>query len=239
MKNLLKSIGIIALVMITGFTLSCGDDGDGLPPAGDGSITFPLTGSVYVWDDDDDDYVSYSGAETTRNYSLYFNEENQSAELVELSELGSGTWNVSISSIGALSLTLGTPDNNRLWDVSENMPPGISMTSGLKYLNIGSFGNSSGGNLLMWRNPDIFGLVIVGFVYANMNGKVSGRSEYYDEDDNENVVLLMNWDLKQGWNIVLASYTYNNATNTSTQTSVTGKPNSNFIWVLEDWVFGY
>jgi len=223
----MRLIGIIALVAIIGFTMTgCGgDDDDKLPPAGNGSVTFPLTGSVYTWVEDEK-LVKYFGDEINFDYFLYWVEDEDDYEdiLIQLSDLGSGTWEVKVSSNGSLSLTLGTPNDDILDDISNIS--GLSVTSGLKIFKMPHFGDP-GVSYLEWQRQDDYALVE--FVYANKNGKVNGKFEA--EYDNDEAVYLFNWDLKQGWNTVIFTEKRNEKTNTWTITSVTGKPDNSFRWM--------
>jgi len=228
----MRLIGIIAIAAIIGFTMAaCGDDDDKLPPAGDGSISsFPLTGDVYIYDHIDD-FKKYNGSEIDLSY-VFLHEEDEDGYydhyLVQLSDFGTGTWEVKVTNSG-LSLRLGTPSNEHLENAS--LSP-FSATGGLALFGaIQYFLDSNDDYQLTWRNP--YANASIGFVYANKNGNVSGKYQEYCEFCEIYHIIIINWDLKQGWNTVIGAETWSE--NSDTLTLVTGKPGNNFLWILRDY----
>ena len=241
MKNILKLFGIIALTAIIGFTVTaCGGNGGGgdgdLPPAGDGSIDFssPLTGQVYQGIG-----IPYSpGTLVDFAYFADWCEDRDSCKeggtcsghLTPLSDVFSGTTTVTVSASGWLSMKLGTPKDEYLITDNHSGLSGLSVTSGLKFFSINIFNNSNY-NQLCWEKRWEYGHEWeewIGFIYANKAGTIRGTR------DEGGYVDIHNQNLRQGWNTVIlkrkfdfdiGDYTHN--------THVTGKPGSDFEWVLE------
>jgi len=229
--------GIIILTAIIGFSvMSCGDGGDKdkLPPAGNGSVTFPITSSaVYYFDEDSDDgIVPYTGANLNFSFisivdvDVLYNDDSDLDELIkfiELSKILSGTTNVRVTSSG-LSLSLGTPRNEYLIDISKDLPKGFSVTSGLRVFGVNTFFSDCNNYMLAWTSNNSFPSDIAGLYYANKAGKISGKFMDGDED------LIMNLDLRQGWNTFIQTFSDNK--NGYTITTVTGQPSNDYKWVI-------
>jgi len=131
-------------------------------------------------------------------------------------------WEIKITN-NKLSIKLGIPD--KIISMT-SFPEGIIATSGLELVMIGLFVSNIDDDLdldLQWRDP--YALDMVSFFYANKAGTVKGEFILYDE-----IKIIMNLDLKQGWNTVISNY------NEDEDMSIyffTGVPESNdFMWYL-------
>ena len=262
MKNVLKFFGIFALVAIIGFTMiTCGgddnpeDDGNSigdLPQAGDGSISFasPLTASAVSYfrgspkcgDDECEELdcwlKKYSGSPINFTHIYYENDdEYSSGELIPLSSIGTGTWNVTVSNSG-LSLRFGTPYNNMLFDVSVHLPEFVTATENLSVFTIlddyERIYDSSGDLDLIWI--DFENNARAGFVYADRDGIYKGDFDGYCEDCEMYEYLSYDLKLRKGWNrvIFITDWGYNDEIEDYFETFImyTGKPGNSFKWIM-------
>ena len=226
MKKIIRGLGIAALAVIVGFAMTACDGGSSnrtpdLPPAGDGRITFdgPHTFPVFTWAG-----TRFDGDQAF-THILRWDEATETEYLLALSTALNAPSTVSITD-GTLALQLGRPSASAPWiDVSANLPRGFTTTPGLRLFVLwefatSEFSTSNGHNYLFWSGTN----GEVGFFYADRAGRVSGAyfNDYYGE------WFLTNWDLRQGWNTIINTWTA-----TAGHHSVTGRPGSNFRWVVD------
>ncbi|MCL2232845.1 MAG: hypothetical protein FWB99_07200, partial [Treponema sp.] len=155
---------------------------------------------------------------------IWWEDEDGNDEYFELSVILSEPRTVSIAN-GTLTLQLGSPTASAPWiTLSEIAPSGITVTAGLRIVEIFEFITSRNSGIrysLFWEGE--YG--DVSLVYADRAGRVSGS--FFD--DEEGMWILVNWDLRQGWNTVL------NTETAAEGISVTGRPGNDFRWITSQW----
>jgi len=219
MKNVIKILEITVMMAAILFAMAaCSDSGSGggenitLPPAGDGSISFASakTYDVYLYSN----WNTLYGGPLITFTSVAAHDAAYIYEITDNPE----EWEVKIDGIPRkLYLKLGTPKASVLDYASIEFPSSFTCTSGLKIFHNSLF-NDGSGNSISWdkQNPE----AEVSFCYANMDGTISGSVSYPGGS------FLVNMALKQGWNTVI------NTWNGTTETLVTGTPDSSFKWIL-------
>jgi hypothetical protein len=249
MKNLLKFLGIITIAVIIGISLSAceEDDGTSLPSAGNGSLGLTFE-KVY----------DVTGAEgiTTSNFWLRISKEYYDEEFTDKSinfpinedqEWDYSDWldqgfthpipgsQVKLEN-GKLTFKLGTPTQDFMDHFADDYSldhwtngsssfdnSKLSATDGLKtiaFISLTDNDNRDGLRLRWGKSPAVM------FVYANMDGNVSGSSTTIDYGGPSN--WKYNWNLKKGWNTVIATAKQGEAI-----TLITGTPNASIKWDYE------
>ncbi|MCL2380980.1 MAG: hypothetical protein FWC64_05230 [Treponema sp.] len=245
MKNPFKFFGIAVLVAAIGLSMAACDTGstnagNGLPPAGDGSITFapgapPMTFTGVV--DQDGNPVNRTMDFT---HFLIFREDDEVVADVSLVIPGS-----EIRLDGdTLNLRLGTPWEELLISASDwwfGGISGISATTGLRVISMdgeGSFHNADRYSLnwMIPPDPDAYDFTSVVFVYANIAGTIRGIGIYQDEYNGWSEVITLNMELRPGWNTVIGTMGPDPILSGRWNlTAVTGRPGEDFVWVLRRW----
>ncbi|MCL2381487.1 MAG: hypothetical protein FWC64_07815 [Treponema sp.] len=237
MENTFKWFGIVVLVAVIGFSMAACDTGttgggrDGLPPAGDGGITFPAPGDPNV--PPPPVVVDFQGnpvpADITMNFTrVAIGWDEDDVIYAYLLDIIPGSA-ITLSG-GTLSFRLGNPIEAELMSAAGTMPPGFSATPGLRIFMVGLIFYTTESVAPRWMIPpddDEYSLTVVQFVYADRAGTVSGRfqNEYWNE--------TANWVLRQGWNTVISTITFDDPDSGSgSSTSVTGTPGANFRWMI-------
>jgi len=256
MKNLLKFLGIITIAVIIGISLSaCNNDGgntdEGLPSAGNGSLgltfekVYDVTGaegitisniwlsiSKYYYDEECEEYSS-------KNINFPINEDQ---EWDYSNWLNQGfTHPIPGSQVklenGKLTLKLGTPTEDFMDHFADDYSldhftysqfsadySKLSATDGLKTISFSQLEDWDNWGDLRWGKP----YPIIMLVYANKDGNVSGSVTQKYDDGTLNIKY--NWNLKKGWNTVIAKQ----EKNVPVLTLITGTPDASIKWVYED-----
>ncbi|MCL2380381.1 MAG: hypothetical protein FWC64_02170 [Treponema sp.] len=253
MKNTFRFLGIIALVAAIGFSMVACDTGstnagDGLPPAGDGSITFVPGAPPERFPG----VVDQAGAPVNITPAIEFTHDREFD--------GTGSWPIAISVIAdnpgdweihldgnALYVMLGTPMEAALTPASDwldGMRAGlnphtgsISASAGLRVLVIDGF--TGAGRSVYWRAPPgnvpaefYYEENEAFFVYASIAGTIRGVLRFYDGGRLAGTTA-MNMDLRQGWNIAFWTFVVDMVSQTFSYTGISGIPGNNFRWVLD------
>ena len=214
MKNFFKLFGIIALVVIIGFSMTaCGDSGgdgggnDGIPTAGDGFIDFssPIP------------YTVANGDNTARAYdkgvSFFM---DKSFDLADV--FAPGTYKVETDASNKFILQLGIPEAMKCYSLTDiGVGAGVEFPASLQIFELSGFRAGSKTNAIYWEhdtNQDS-----VSFIYASQNGTVVGK----DTNFAGGYGLTLSLELKQGWNTVIC-------TETNMFTLVTGTPSNSYKW---------
>ncbi|MCL2381908.1 MAG: hypothetical protein FWC64_10035 [Treponema sp.] len=241
MKNTFKFLGIVVVTAAIGLSMAACDTGstnagNGLPPAGDGSITFapgapPMTFTGVVdWDG--------NPVNRTMDFTHMWILVDGNLVLAELSVIIPGS---EIRLDGdTLNFRLGTPWEELLMPASDlfgNMS-GFSATTGLRVFYDDTFLEgtflTADGYGLLWLIPQTLIHTVVMFGYANIAGTIRGigvfPDEYYEEYDN---VITVNMELRPGWNTVIGTGGPDPVVSGRWNlTMVTGRPGDDFVWVL-------
>ena len=223
MKKCIRALGITVLAVIIGFAMTaCGGTGGGgdstpnLPPAGDGRITFdgPHTFPVFTRAG-----TRFYGDQAFTHFE-HWDDATDTVYLLELSALLYAPRIVSITA-GTLALQIGSPTTSAPWWIdASDAPGGITFTPGLRLFGIWDFTTSDGLYYLYWSGTNGY----VDLVYADRAGRVSG-AVFHDYDGEW---FLANWDLRQGWNTIINTWTARETR------SFTGRPGNNFRWVVDN-----
>ena len=218
MKKSIKVLGITALAAIIGFTMTA-CDGSGsshpdLPPAGDGRISFdgPQTFPVFTRAG-----TPFVGNQTFTHFEQW--DATDTFQLLELSAILNAPRIVNITD-GILALQIGTPTTSAPWIDVSDAPGGITFTPGLRLFGLWDFTTYDGLYYLYWSGINGY----VDLVYADRAGRVSG-AVFHDYDGEW---FLANWDLRQGWNTIINTWTARETR------SFTGRPGNNFRWVVDN-----
>ena len=232
MKNTFKFLGIAVLVAAIGFSMTACDTGstnagNGLPPAGDGSINPSDWPRIFTGVVDQDG----NPANRTMNFTHISIQADGGQVFEELSVI------IPSSEIrldgDTLSLRLGTPQEVLLMPVSDSLGgmSGISATTGLRISHtlLDAFVSTADDYGLLWGIPPDFAGVM--FVYANIAGTIRGIG--IEEYDGWSEVFTVNMELRPGWNTVIGTGGPDPmVSNRWNMTLVTGRPGDDFVWVL-------
>jgi len=245
MKNTFKFLGTVAFAAVIGFSMAACDTGsvnggDGLPPGGDGSVTFtpgaPMTFPV----------VDEHGAPVSVSPAINFTDVRETD--------GYSQWPMAISAIAAtpgewevrldgdtLSVMLGTPMETALTHASDWLDDyraqliphtgSFSASTGVRILVINGF--TVAGQSIHWEQAALFpSYGHAFFVYANIAGTASGVLRFYDGGRLEGTIA-MNMDLRRGWNTATTTLVVDPGSGIFSYTIVSGEPGADFRWVLE------
>jgi len=211
---------------------SCTDCPGGLPPppTGDGSIS-DFTGAMWnnliVYEFGNDGLVPYSGENIS--FTHVFNMGSYSEDFIDsikaFSDVSNspGNWGANVIS-DKLSIKLGNPDKAVAF---EPFAEGITATPGLELKIIAGFTDINNEYILQWRgiSEETEDSVCI-FIYANKAGTVTGSAENGFDDG---IDLIVNLDLKQGWNIAILEFKDEDPPSVH---KYSGVPSDDFSWIL-------
>jgi len=259
-KHKIKTLGIIVLAALIGFSMAaCDNSGGGGSGAGHLGSTLNLSGQVWTMDWDNDDRITWEQFTGNRSISAGFWYDDGWDDIwIDIG--GSGSINA-----GQLSFTIGTPDDlvsistlfdGEIEDEFHNFRISDPDARAAVFGGFRATGAGRSGELLrMWLSGNTF--EGVSFLYVDRNVTIAGGGRTTTWDCDCGVCRCEEWDdrcycasrfitrnlninLRTGWNAIhfREVWSFSGGMDTYTLTLSLGDP-ARLRWVLDEWGGGF